>query len=355
MSVTLDNEVVENWIIDNIIQGLSRKTISFYLEKISSLYTRIASQLTGGREIMFKEIKRKYKELPPINYGCFINRVNSKIHSLVNRNPGATQDSRLVESIFHFPCGDASAVRGSLKSIWACLALKAGVLPSVVKGIIGKVPPMLEMLNLCESKEIDESKCANVSKIVMESLMEDSTKWFAMRLRPKVKFEGLLDRFSRLSEDIKMPELFYPCEEIAKRIGRKMVFTGKPIIRDIVFFKSHRRDIYSLFTKLYDLAWCYRTPGTGIGNYASIPDKAMEDFKKALGFLSPDYEVMPSGQMELKAGDKVVIVDGDYAQEIAQVVKPSVSEDGNKIYRVSLLNRNGHWDLGIDARLLKKT
>ena len=152
-----------------------------------------------------------------------------------------------------------------------------------------------------------------------------------------------------------MPELFYPCEEIANRVGHKVLWKEKPIIRDVVFFKKRKSEIYEMFTKLYDLAWCYRKPGGGIGNYATIPAKAMEDFKRALGMLTPDLEITPAGEMHHKPGDIVVFVNGNNIEEYGRILKkPSIDTDGNKIYRVTLLNSNGHWDIGVDARLLRK-
>lgn len=356
MSSSFDNIVIENWVVDNIFQGLTRKTVSFYLEKISSLYTGVAHKLIGGKEPIFKDVKKKLKELPAaINYSSIINRVSSKIHEMVNRGAVSGEKRRLVESLENYDIVNSSESKESLKRIWACLALKSGVLPNVVKSAIGKVPSILKPLQIVETKEISENLYKQAAKSVAESLKGEEPQWFAMRLRPKVKFEGILERFSLLGDTVKMPEFFYPSQEIAKKVGRKMVWTGKPVIRDVVFFKTRKCEIYPLFTNLYDLAWCYRTPGGGTGNYAVIPDKAMEEFKNALGFLNPDFEVMPTGQLELKPGDKVVIVDGEYAREIAEILKkPETMEDGNTIYRVSLLNQNGHWDIGIDARLLKK-
>ena len=110
-----------------------------------------------------------------------------------------------------------------------------------------------------------------------------------------------------------------------------------------------------LFTNLYDLAWCYRNPGGNPGSYASIPDKAMEDFKKAIGFLNPDMEITPSGELSLKPGDEIIFINSHNMEEHARILKkPTLDEFGHKIYRVTLLNSNGRWDIGVDARLIRK-
>lgn len=348
----LDESIIQNWIIDNIRNGLTLKTVSFYLDKISSLYSGVIRHLTGGREISFKEIKRKLKNMPASTYQPSISQ---KIYQKLSRQVAENKNSNILSAIKAGPDNWESGLTESLSFIWATLALKAGLQPDTVKGILTEVPSELNFLTISSAKETEKEEKERAKNIVWESLHREEQLWFAMRLRPKVKFESLMERFSLLPGDTKVPELFYPCEEIARRIGRKVVWEGRPVIRDVVFFKYHRKQIYPLFSKIYDLAWCYRNPGTGAESYASIPTKAMEDFKKSLGILNQDFEVAPSGEMKLKAGDVVVIVNGDYAEQRARITKPGGEDaDGNKVFRVSLLDSNGHWDIGIDARLLKK-
>ena len=355
MDTTFDISVVENWVVYNLLQGLSRKTVSFYLEKISSLYSGVAHKLIGGKKESFKIIKRKLKDLPYVNYSKPIDKIGDKIQAMAHKAITSNKNYRILDFLKSSSCSKIAENKESLKIIWGVMALKAGIYPNIVRTYVGKLPSLLDVLQICSKLEMTEEDGSQADKILNDSLKGEDPQWFAMRLRPRIKYEKLIDRFTQLSGEINMPELFYPCEEIRKLIGRKIIWKGKPVIRDVVFFKTHRYEIFPLFTKLYDLAWCYRTPGGGPGNYASIPLKAMEDFKNALGFLSPDYDVVPSGETDLKPGEKVVIVDGEYARKAAQILKKaSFDEDGNKVYRVTLLNCNGHWDIGIDARLLKK-
>ena len=356
MNVVLENSVIENWVVSNILQGLTRKTISFYLDKISSLYSAIGHKLIGGKGNLFKEVKKKFKDLHwDIDYSKVIKKITSKVRFFNNRCLHQNKDCLIIEKITSFPEVSPLKEKSSIKYIWGCIALYSGVHPDIVKGIIGKGADILKLLDFCTDREVSLIERKQASKSVEESLKGEELQWFAMRLRPRAKFERLIERFSEISDEIKLPELFYPSEEIVKRVGHKVVWKGKPIIHDVVFFKSHKSDIYPLFTKIYDIAWCYRTPGGGTGSYAAIPGKAMENFKKSIGLLSADFELAPAGEMGLKPGDKVVIIDGDYTNELAEVLKkPYENEHGNKIYRVTLLNSNGHWDIGIDARLLKK-
>lgn len=351
-----DKGVVFNWIVDNLLQGLSYKTVAFYLDKISSLYTRIANRLEGGREVDFKEIKNKLRELPSsTDYAPEIVRTAGGLSALAMKSKAENKSNPLVDQILSYPIEDTANVKESVKRIWAATALNAGIPSDVVKGIIGETGSNLKILNLCEAKPLTTDEKKEVIKKVGESLFGEPIQWFAMKLRPKVNFTSLMARFTQIADEIQLPEIFYPMEEIAGMVGRKIVWKGRPVIRDVVFFKSRKSDIYSLFTKIYDIAWCFRTPGQGVGNYAVIPDRAMEDFRNALGILSPDFEVAPAGEMQLRPGDKVIILNGEYAREEAKILKESKDKaDGHKVFRVTLLNSHGHWDIGIDARLLKK-
>ncbi|MCH5227213.1 MAG: hypothetical protein J1F16_05275 [Muribaculaceae bacterium] len=356
LNETIDRVTIENWLVSNFLQNLSAKTISFYLDKVSSLYSAVAFQLQGGRQPVFKEVKKVLKTINASNnYGHEIHSRVAKVKSWWKRSQEEGKTNNVIEAITSFAAYPERPLPRHVQNIWACVALDAGVPGNVVRNILTQVPPQLKFLSICEERPLKHSEVEEAARIAANSLKGEEPQWFAMRMRPRVKFEDLLNRFSLISDEIKIPELFYPLEEIAKRVGGKIVMEGRPIIRDIVFFKKRKQEIYPMFCKLYDLAWCYRTPGAGSGNYTPIPTKAMENFRKALGFLTPDFEWKPSGEMELNPGDEVVIVNGEFVNDHARILKKATLDElGNKVYRVSLIGNNGRWDIGIDARLLKK-
>ena len=347
---SLHKNVIINWIIELVSRGLQPNTVSFYLDKITSIYSKVAHHLEGGKTDVFKEVKHLLKKQSSEIYYADI--INSHARELAPE-----EKKLLIRKCRSENFIDSLQNDENWKLKWTCLALKAGIRADIILSLIGKEPERLQYLGLCQPGEIHvtEQDCAR--KCVTDFIYGEPLEWFAMRLRPRVKYEQILNRFALLGNQVKMPEMFYPCREIATLVGKKLLWKDKPIIHDIVFFKHRRSEIYPLFSNLYDLAWCYRIPGGkgGAAQYASIPDKAMNEFKKSLGFLSPDFELAPAGEMKLNPGDKVVIVDGKYINQEGKILKkPSYDEDGNKIYRISLLNGHGHWDIGIDARLLKK-
>lgn len=355
MDTRLEPAVVENWVIDNLIHGLTIKTVTFYLDKISGLYSGVAHKFIGGKESLFKDVKKKLKILPSCLFlSEKIRKCVAKMRNLSRLWREEGKKSALLDRFIDFLHGEGEEPTESLRYIWGCMALAAGIRPDVVKGVVRKLPRKLSILNFSETATIDDECRQKVMAAVERSLYGEDLQWFAMRLRPGVKYDDLIGRFGMLNGEVKMPELFYPCAEIAKKIGRKVIWEGKPVIRDVVFFKTRKSEIYPLFTKLYDLAWCYRRPGAP-GNYAPIPDKAMENFKKAIGILSSDFELAPAGGFDFKPGDEVVVLTEKFIEERGRILKkPSIDEDGNKIFRVTLLDRNSHWDIGVDARLIRK-
>lgn len=351
----LNNEIVENWVIDNRIQGLTEKTTAFYLDKIASLYGAIAENCEGEKSSLFKDLKKKLRISDfSDNYHATVNECVEALNILVKKHGKDKLPPIFKLKKDSIPLSLAKESE-NMRKYWGCLALSCGLPGNLVASILQEIPSSLNILALCRQTFIEEKEREYAFSTVSDALLGEPLQWFAMRLRPTVTFSQLIDRFTKLSKIIKMPELFYPCEEIAIRIGRKIIWKGRPVIRDIVFFKYKITDIYSLFNHIHDMAWCYKNTIEGTAKYAAIPTEAMEDFRKAIGFLGPGYEITAAGEMELKPGDEVVILSGDYARQHAKILKSKSSLDNeNVVYRVGLMDQNGHWDIGIDARLLRK-
>ena len=350
-----NKNVVGNWLISNILNGLAYNTVGFYLDKVSSLYGHIGHKLEGGKRDLFKEVKKKFRGLDKKALSVDqIKKTAVRIHEKAVESKMKKEKNILVEAVLGMT-DDSENSSTRLRRIWGCVALDAGVMGDIVKSLVA-IPEQSDcFLSLVESREKEKINRAEISKKIELALRGEAMEWYAMRLRPRVKYETLLERFSLISKDFKIPELFYPSEEIAKKIGHKVVWSGRPVIRDIVFFKQRHSEIFPMLTKIYDIAWCYKKPGSGMSRYASIPGNAMEEFRRSLGILSPDFEVAPAGEMELRPGDEVIVVTGEHVNEKGTILKkPNYDEDGHKIFRVALLKDSGAWDVGIDARLLKK-
>lgn len=231
-------------------------------------------------------------------------------------------------------------IRATIDSYWAYAALRGGATPADILSILRYVPEGVPILSLANAAFLAASNAASgkgkgtltspekeegsgwtevpayrrlaINEVVASIFIENPLRWYAMKLRPYVKFDELADRFKVLRTDaiLKTPDIFYPYEEIAKKIGKKLVFDKKPIIRDIVFFRSRVTDIYPMFTKIGDLAWCYTTQGKSGKTYAAIPNSSFMVFQKTIGYFTPDYKVAPIGALAPVPGEKIVVIGG---------------------------------------------
>ena len=258
----------------------------------------------------------------------------------------------------------------TLRAYWAYAALRSGITASAIVAILRDIPSSLPVLTLGASARdfYGEDRFANedayldperIAEQVGDTFIANPRNWYAMRLRPRVRYEQLLARIDAAIGDSSVrPELFYPCDEIARRIGSRIVHTMRPMLPGIVFFRSRVTDLLPLFREIGDIAWCYTLGGT----YARIPRSSMATFQQAIGRFTPDYEVGPVGTLPLQPGDRIEVLGGPfsgYHGEITTVTADGqqTSEPGNApatIYRIRLFGdaNDIEWRLR-DSRLIR--
>ncbi|MDE6695508.1 MAG: hypothetical protein K2K25_01375, partial [Muribaculaceae bacterium] len=176
--------------------------------------------------------------------------------------------------------------------------------------------------------------------------------------RPGVRFTQVCRRIQLLSTSATPPsggwgaiELFYPSEEITRAIGKKIVTRQRPFIHSVVFFRAKLTDIGRLFARIGDLAWCYRQSARPGAPYAHISDTQFHLFQQTIARFTPDYEVAPTGELELNQGDRVEILGGLFTGHEATFDKAAKTEEGI-VYRLNIIGDNGFdWRIAIDSRL----
>lgn len=227
-------------------------------------------------------------------------------------------------------------------------------LASVADSVDATLMPLTPLISGADHN-IKEQR-SPVSDSVLTSLANllggPGPQWFAMKLRPSVKYDALQSKLKEMSATMQVPALYYPCEEIAERIGRRLIFKDRPFIRDIVFFRARLQEIRPLFQQIGSLAWCYKHND---GTYASIPLAAMERFQRTIGQFTSDIEIAPAGQLPFGPGDKVRVIGGLFAGMEGEYVGAKETAAGT-IYRVSLFGSllAIEWRL-TDPRLLQKS
>ena len=251
----------------------------------------------------------------------------------------------------------SSTVERTLSGIWAMRALGLGIAPDVVLACLPAVPDFLPYLQVCQPAFVDESQKTSVIDMVSALFGSEKNHWYAMSMRQGVKFQELQRRLAALShiEGHTPVKLFYPLEDITRKVGRKIVFEQKPTLGNIVFFQSRADGVAPLFRNIYDIAWCFRDFSKTGRPYAVIRDREMENFRRALGFFTPRHEVMPADDSRLKPGDRVVILNSQFFEKEGRILKRESLPDGegNIVYRVMLEDAARRWSLSLDIRHLR--
>lgn len=249
----------------------------------------------------------------------------------------------------------SSDAQDSLRSLWLLTALKSGVRASAAVAVIGEAPAGLPILSIASKISINEVSRKDILNTVAKTLVENPRQWHVMRLRHGTKYESLKKRLELLDKDIKTPDTFYPCEEIARKIGKKMIYKDKPLIPGIVFIRTRATDICPIMRTAGDIAWCMRDTSHADRRYAVVTQRSMEIFQQVIGQFTPDYKLYPLGTLLLKPQDRVIIIGGDYSGTEAIVEKSPKDTTGDIIYQIRFIDDTGfEWHIPKDQRLLKK-
>lgn len=271
----------------------------------------------------------------------------------------------------------------TIAGYWTHAAIVDGHQAHRVAGAIGFAPAGLPVLGLFPGQQPDNEARLEISRSVSRMFTNNPMRWYAMRLRRRVSFSDLRQRFQRFETQISAPEMFYPIEELSRRIGKKIVFEEKPIIRDIVFFRSKSTDIAPMLRYVGDLAWCYTTGGPGSA-YAPISQTQFEAFQQAIGKFAAittysgtecrcgiagnnaatqygaDGNSDGTGQIRhmvptFDTGEEVMVIGGSFKDQRGRIMKiESEDPDGIIRYLISIVNDlTTSFTATLDSRLLR--
>lgn len=251
-------------------------------------------------------------------------------------------------------------LRSLPETIWLLTALSTSVnIAEAVVRKLGKVPETLPILSLADTDS--EAESSEIGRLVNEVLLDNPQCWFAMRLRPHTPLKEVEDRLEQIKSEVPVPaELFYPHEEIAKRVGKKLVFKQKPFINDVVFIRNRRTDIHPLFNRIGDLAWCYTVSGRPGSPYAAISNTEFKRFQTAIGRFTIEIDPQPLGTLIPQPGEPVILISGPLAGRHAMVEtivnKDTLDTDntaGSILYRLKLTAENGiEWRVSVPKHQL---
>lgn len=209
-------------------------------------------------------------------------------------------------------------------------------------------------------------------------IARDPKNWYAMQFRPGVSYTRLQARLR--AHGITLQEEYYPMQEIAKRVGKRIVNKSRPVVPGLLFFRSRPIELRELYYRIGDLAWGYRVSRALNSPYAAISDAAIATYQQTIGTFTADTRLRPAGSVKLNPGDKVLILGGDFVGRTAEYLrdvtllqrnaaKPSSTAakasksdsgasaeetaTGRLICRLKLIGENAiEWEINLDPRLI---
>lgn len=240
----------------------------------------------------------------------------------------------------------AGSADDSIECYWAYAALRNGVTGSEIVGYLGHAPKGIPVLRLCGQQELTAKRRQEIMHAVGRTFVISPMRWYALRLRPRVKFDELESRIGAQCGE-RSPELFYPMEEIARRIKKKIVMEKQPVIKNVVFFRCRVTDIFPFICIISDLAWCYTVTGKPGASYAAIPDSSLNQFQLAIGYYTSQYEAAICNP---EIGTNVKVMSGMFEGIEASLLNVE-SIDGSNIFQLLYTGDNNmRWTFGVDAR-----
>lgn len=422
--------LIGEWVSWLFHSGYTYKTVVYYVNRLSSLYGKVAKDTGVKAHNGFPAVKEKLKEASPGSLEInSIPDIFCKLRRLVLTDYANDSIRRLAKDIvlfslytgglpFHklahykkydyqgndnavlaivekyskpknkylFPLNQSGHTEGQLNSIisslfsdalnsvginlssydsiltsdlWAVVAMHCGISAADIAGCMGAANRINPIYSFAVSSELSDEQKNDIRNRVNRILSKDPEDWYAMQFRPRVDYDIIQDRLRTVG--LSLAKSFYPMEEIIRRVGKKLKRESRPIIPGLLFFRSKATYLPNLFFHIGDLAWGYRYDRNRRSPYAVIPQKAIEDYQKAVGKFVDDMDAHPEGVFRLEEGDKVEITGGEFSGQPAIFEKEirEIFKDGHTVTRIT--NRlklagmqNCLWVVDLDPRRMTK-
>ena len=122
--------------------------------------------------------------------------------------------------------------------------------------------------------------------------------------------------------------VFYPYEDLFRRVGKKIRKFSKPYISNFMFFKASEPVTCELEPEIKEYGRIIKGPERRSSAYAVVPPAEMDRFRKAVGCFSDDCQVEVEDFPALRKGDKIGITGFDAVRpyEIDSVIDGKTGE-----------------------------
>lgn len=229
--------------------------------------------------------------------------------------------------------------RESVTALWITAAMKLGIAPGEIRSMLRRLPDEYAYLRYVDPATLTPRRRSGIMQRVADSINDRSGKWFIMRLRagrtPDDIKQCIADNFATLHRDI---TFYYPTRTVVRldRRGRKHRDT-EPYLPGILFFRMRCDKVATLFSRIGDMAWCYRTSAIPGSPYCTIPPSEMKKFQMHIGKFTPDIRMELVSRTEaLPAGSAVRINGGGRMEGYIGVIDSVRNADGTRTYTLLL-------------------
>ncbi len=241
--------------------------------------------------------------------------------------------------------------------LWGMLAMRCGVSATEVGGALADPGIFALAIDKDEVQPTADTPRSEIQSLVSRSLATDAACWYAMQLRPHVEYRALEARMQ--ARKLSFSRIFYPMEEVVRRIGHRLHRSHRPVVAGLLFFQTRPARLPDLFYHIGDLAWGYRTSRRPRAPYAIIPHSSIVRYQQAIGKFTDAVERHPHGTLEIKSGDPVQITGGDlcghqaiFQRELRTIGRGAAAHE-RLTYRLLLTAHNQiTWTVDLDPRLI---
>lgn len=229
--------------------------------------------------------------------------------------------------------------RDRVTELWIAAAIKAGVSLQDVRSMLPNVPSGFKSLEIIPAIPLTDRCRAALIRRVADTVNVRISQWFVMRLRQGHTPDDIQKRIRLTEPDIyETMHFYYPTHKAMRQgAGKKMASVDVPYMPGILFFKMPSRTVPKLFSRIGDVAWCYKHTKSSSGGYCTISRSEMMAFQRHIGEFTPDIQMdLRVSENPIEAGTVVRISGGGRMVGATAVVESVRNANGSRTYSLRL-------------------
>ena len=232
-----------------------------------------------------------------------------------------------LEALFHLAsCPNLPIHDHTALSLYISIAMELGIEASSIRGCVSHLPTG-SALELVDRRELSQSRIDQISEQVAYAIKDYRSHWYSLRLyRPVEEIQSYL-----AEENI---ESYYPIEEVARRVGKKIEDYKSPVMKHVLFFRSTEEKSKKIARDLFGQVSIYKSLSSEQDRYAIIPDYEMYMFRMLVSNGSEEIRFEEIDKRDFSKGKRVRIIEGKFCGYEGVVVK----KKGSNVILVNLCN-----------------